>query len=385
MGAVDFGVVNSAVDTVQPLSNEVTYIKWIDKDRYDIGKYTSENGAAAATRSFKRKFPKFNESTARSFKKKYKEKLNESEENGTTHSKSIPKYKTKTGGTLMLGELDIMVKKYIQTLSNRGAVISRAGAIATATALLKKYPKIVGKIDLESSSWTKSLFMRMGYVRRKNTSSKVEIPDKARKEIEYQFHFDIVSKVEKYNIPDVLIINLDQTPSYLVLCKQFTMAPKGSTSVAIHGCGDKRTITAAFVITFAGEFLPIQLIYSGKTLQSLPRYQLPNSFSLSMNEKYYSNTNESLKLFNEIVIPYINEIRSSQNILDQYAPIIMDVFTGQKTTKVMNILKDNKILVTNIPANMTRSYQPLDLTMNGYAKKFTSRKFNSCYTDQISL
>ena len=104
-----------------------------------------------------------------------------------------------------------------------------------------------------------------------------------------------------------------------------------------------------------------------------------------MNEKDYSNTNESLKLFNENVIPYINEIRLSQNIPDQYALVIMDVFTGQKTTKVMNLLKDNKILVTNIPANMTHFYQPLDLTVNGYAKKFMSRKFNSWYTDQISL
>ena len=187
----------------------------------------------------------------------------------------------------MLGELNVMVQKYIRALSNHGSVISVASAIAAATALLKKYPKIVGKIDLESSSWAKSLFMRMHYARRKNTPSKVEIPDKARKEIEYQFHFDIVSKVEKYNIPDALIINLDQTPSYLVPCKKFTMAPKGSTNVAIHGCDDKRPITATFVITLAGEFLSIQLIYGGKTLQSLPRYQFPNSFSQSVNEKHY--------------------------------------------------------------------------------------------------
>ena len=281
----------------------------------------------------------------------------------------------------MLGELDVMVQKYIRALSNRGAVISRTGAIAAATALLKKYPKIVGKIDLESSSWAKSLFMRMGYVRRKNTSSKVEIPDKARKEIEYQFHFDIVSKVEKYNIPDALIINLDQTRSYLVLCEKFTMAPKNSTNVAIHGCHHKRTMTAMFVITLAGEFLPTQLIYGDKTLQSLPRYQFPNFFSLSVNE-YYSNTNESLT--NEIVIPYINEIRLSHSIPDQYALIIMDVFTGQKTLS-LNLLKDNKILVTNIPANMAQFYQPLDLTVNGYGKNFTLRKFSSWYTDQISL
>ena len=40
----------------------------------------------------------------------------------------------------MLGELDIMVEKYIRALSNGGAVISRSGAIAAAIALPKKYP-----------------------------------------------------------------------------------------------------------------------------------------------------------------------------------------------------------------------------------------------------
>ena len=103
MGAPDFDVANSDVDTVQLPSNQVTYTKWSDKYRYDIGKYASEHGPVAAVRQFKRKFSKFNESTPRSFKKKYKEKLNESKENGTTLIKSIPKYKRKTGQALMLG------------------------------------------------------------------------------------------------------------------------------------------------------------------------------------------------------------------------------------------------------------------------------------------
>ena len=166
-----------------------------------------------------------------------------------------------------------MVQKYLRAASNQGAVISRTSPVSAAKVLLQKYPNIVGKIDLESSSWAKSLFICMGYVQRRNTSSKVEIPEKARKEIEYQFHYDIVSKGEKYNIP--------QTPSYLVPCKKFTMAEKGSNNVTIHGCNDKRTITATFVITISGEFLPMQLIYGGKTLQSLPRYQFPQVLTRS--------------------------------------------------------------------------------------------------------
>ena len=40
------------------------------------------------------------------------------------------------------------------------------------------------------------------------------------------------------------------------------------------------------------------------------------------------------------------------------------------TSDVLNLLQDNKILLTNVPANMTKFYQPLDLTVNGYAKRF---------------
>ena len=118
---------------------------------------------------------------------------------------------------------------------------------------------------------------------------------------------------------------------------------------------------------------------------NLPRFQFPNSFSLSVNEKRYSNAQESLKFFNEIIIPYNKEVRSSDGLsANQYALVMMDVFTGQLTSDVLNLLRDNKILLTNVPANMTKFYQPLDLTVNGYEKRFMAQKFNDWYTQQVS-
>ena len=62
----------------------------------------------------------------------------------------------------------------------------------------------------------------------------------------------------------------------------------------------------------------------------------------------------------------------------------MDVFTGQMTIDVLNLLRDNKILLANVPANMIKFYQQLDLTVNSYAKRFITRKFNDWYTQQKS-
>ena len=107
--------------------------------------------------------------------RKCKEKLKE--------SKNITKYTRKTGRPYLLGELDEMVQKHIRSLSKKGSVINTTVANATTKALISKYFYVAGDTDVISSRWAKSLFVRMNFVKRRKTSSKVDIPDKARKEI----------------------------------------------------------------------------------------------------------------------------------------------------------------------------------------------------------
>ena len=78
------------------------------------------------------------------------------------------------------------------------------------------------------------------------------------------------------------------------------MAKKGVSTVEIVGSGKKRSITATFVVSLDCTFLPMQLIYDGKTQQSVPKVEFLSSFSLIANPKHYSNTAESIKIINEI-------------------------------------------------------------------------------------
>ena len=157
---------------------------------------------------------------------------------------------------------------------------------------------------MNSSRWAKSLLARMNFVKRRKTPSKADIPYKACKEIEFSFLHEIVTKVEKHNILPELILNIDQTPLIYVLVGNKTLEPRGETSVIIEGSSDKRSITGTFAISLLhGDFLPIQLIYSGKTSQGLPRYRFPKGFCLSFNLKHFSHTNESIKFLKEIITP----------------------------------------------------------------------------------
>ena len=229
--------------------------------------------------------------------------------------------------------------------------------------------------NLESSSWAQSLFCRIGFIRRRGTMAKLEIPGGAFKEERLLFTNNIVSKVDKYNISDSLIINIDQTPTKYVPVSRSTLAKKNSKAAAIKGSSDKRSITATFSITFSRKFLPMQLIYGGKTTKSSPRFKFPNDFLLSVNKTHYSNEKEACKLIEEILVPYIQKVRQEENLpASQKALVIMDVFSGQITSFVLDCFKDNKIKVVCVLANMTYLLQPQDLTVNDYAKKFTSWK-----------
>ena len=86
----------------------------------------------------------------------------------------------------------------------------------------------------------------------------------------------------------------------------------------------------------------------------------------------------------EIITPHVVKQRELLKCpVDQKAVAIMDVPTGQMTAEVLNAYEEAHILIINFPANMAKYYQPLDLTVNGYAKRFLKSKFTEGYSSQV--
>ena len=109
----------------------------------------------------------------------------------------------------------------------------------------------------------RSLYKRMNFSSRTATISRPVITRSVREEVRTTFLHDIVSVCIEYDIPDELIINVDQTPSKYVATDKITMAENNSRHVSKKGMNDKRQITATFGKTLAGDILPFQLIYKG--------------------------------------------------------------------------------------------------------------------------
>ena len=121
MGSVDIAAVQLATSAV-PSKRSNKYIKYSDEDRYKIGKYGSENGPSAAARKFKNKYSNLKESTVREMQKRYEEFLRQ-EMHGITKNE-IKMYRSPTGRTLVLGDLDGMVQRYLKAIRSRGGHVS---------------------------------------------------------------------------------------------------------------------------------------------------------------------------------------------------------------------------------------------------------------------
>ena len=131
----------------------------------------------------------------------------------------------------------------------------------------------------------------------------------------------------------------------------------------------------------------MQIIYGGKTTASQPRgrgFHFPKEFCLSQNPKRWSNEYETLKLIDEVINPYVVRKRVELKLAEtQKALVVWDVFKGQMTEAVKEKLSSYNIELVAVPANMPHFFQPLDLTVNGSAKKYMRKQFIIYYSSAV--
>ena len=204
-------------------------------------------------------------------------------------------------------------------------------------------------------------------------------------EVRTQLHNDIVSAVLKYNIPDELILNIDQTPSKFVPTENVSMAETRSKYVSRKGGNDKRGITVTLPETITGVILPFQLIYTGKTVCSFTSVEFPNGFCLNYNPKHRINEYETINLLENVVYPYFCQLREGLGLqIDQKSLILWDTFKAKSTDKVTNELERLKIVQVMMPKNMTYLLQTLHLKTNMSLKKMEKKCFSEYFTNAIT-
>ena len=294
----------------------------------------------------------------------------------------------KRGRRLLLGEkIDTHVQMYLSRLRDAGGVITARIAIAAAKGMIYACDRSMlvefgGHVEL-NCSWAYSLLSQMDFVKRKaTTAAKSKLSVESFASVKRQFLADVASTVQMEEIPMELILNFDQTGIKIVPSSTWTMDRRGVKRVEITGLSDKRQITAVFCGSLIGDFLPVQVIYKGKTSRCHPSFSFPSDWHITHSHRHWSTECTIIDYINHIIVPYVNATRVR---LGQNAPalVIMDNFKGQTTPQINEIFEQHNIHACLLPPNTTDRLQPMDLSVNKPAKDFLKRRFEEWYAGKI--
>ena len=366
------------------------YKRYSPRLRAEIGQYASHHGVAAAARYFSKKLEqRVSETTVRSLRSAYVEGVNRKrpveldEDDGDILSLPLKK----RGRSVLLGpELDAQVQLYLKKVREGGGAVTARIVMAAARGILLKCDrsKLVefgGHVEL-NRQWAHSLLKRMKFVQRKATTAKSKGSDANFVDQKKSFLADVVATVTMEEIPPDLILNWDQTGIKIVPCSTWTMDRQGAKRVEMIGANDKRQITAVLCGTLMGDFLPVQVIYKGKSSRCHPRFEFPPEWHITHSPKHWSTELTMVQYVDHIIVPYVEKVRESHSD-DTPALVIMDNFKGQITESFLSLLDSHNIHVCLLPPNTTDRLQPMDISVNKAVKDYLRRQFDQWYSEQV--
>ena len=105
----------------------------------------------------------------------------------------------------------------------------------------------------------------------------------------------------------------------------------------------------------AGDFLPPQLIYQGKTSRCQPQHNFPKEFHVTQTNNHWANEQTSLDYLEHVPVPYVNQHRKELSSTSPWL-LISDVFKGQWTEPVKEAVRRSNGKMVPVPGNWTSCF-----------------------------
>lgn len=288
-------------------------------------------------------------------------------------------------------DMEASLTDYLKSLRVAGGIVNSGIVVAAATGIVEvKSPEILekngGSVKL-TQDWAKKFLARLGWSKRKGTTSKGQTPADF-PELKERMLSQLEKAVTDHKVPPELVVNWDQTAVHYIPCGEWTMAETGSQNVNITGLDDKREITAVLAGSVSGRFLAPQLIFDGKTERCHPHLPegvaWPDGWDITHNPKHWSNEETMIQYFVNVLKPYKDSVVAELGLPEgQHMVALFDVFRGQWTEKCKTWLKDHHIIPVQVPPNCTDKLQPMDIGINRPIKDKMKGEFIAWYSEKV--
>lgn len=252
----------------------------------------------------------------------------------------------------------------------------------------EKQPSLLNSLTFSHSfvsQWARSQ-LQWRYRRRTTAASKLP-SDWENQGV--QMAMRIAANMAQYKVHPSLIINMDQTGIHLVPSSSWTYEKKGSENVAVIGTEDKRQITACIASSMDGNFLPLQLVFQGKTPRCLPPdtpASLASLAHLTFSDNHWSSQKTMQEYVEKIIIPYANRcVDLHQLHADAKIILVLDVWAVHKSEEFRLFLRNQhpRIHLVFVPANCTSKLQVADVALQRPFKSQITNLFNDWAAMQI--
>lgn len=286
-------------------------------------------------------------------------------------------------------EIETEIKRILTIMRERGAVVNILIIRLVMRAVIEKmHPPLLQELKLCSgfiSSWARD---QLNMTWRVRTGAASKLPVHWR-ELGVAAAKRIAWNMVVHDVPACLVINMDQTGVHLAPVDNRTYDEQGSKHVKVIGGDDKRQITACIASSLAGDLLPLQLIFQGKTILCHPPITdaaKQARVHITHSHNHWSSLQTMKEYIKEVIVPYAertvpaNEDGRPHNIV-----LVLDVWSVHKGTEFRAFLRTEhpNIRLVFVPANCTSQLQVADVILQRPFKHGLRSRFNIWAADII--
>jgi hypothetical protein len=183
-------------------------------------------------------------------------------------------------------------------------------------------------------------------------------------------------------VDESLIVNWDQTGVILIPAASRTYERQGETRVAVLGAEEKRQITAVLGSSMAGDMLPLQLIFAGKTERSRPAATPASTaagFHLTSSDNHWSTQQTMREYIEHVIEPYRQrKIKEKGLKQDSRMVLVLDAWSVHRSEEFRSWMAKNHPLMhlVFVPANCTSHLQVADVVLQKSFKAKLRERFS---------
>lgn len=268
----------------------------------------------------------------------------------------------------------------LQATRRTGIAVTVTTVHALITAYLQHHdPDILAKFRC-SDSWCRRFVLKeLRWGMRKLTKASQKVPADAADQIECSFFRHVLTFRDAPIQHAAFRVNMDQTQVVYQMGGGLTFDVIGSSQVPVLGLEEKRAFTLVVAVSAAGDLLPFQAIFQGKTLQSVPSRaaqcraeadKMNFHFEYSGTSTYWSNFATMKAWVTNTLVPYWEAKMTEFNVPAQECVLQLDVWKVHRGREFTGWMTDNYpwIILEFVPGGCTGLFQPCDVRIQRVLK-----------------